>query len=270
MRKLDRLDWRCGARFFLFGVSIGIRSNDSKILDTAINRIPPGSTQQDSAVVEHLFSIWVGGPKNNARRQYHLLYYGSALLLRTRSLDEVYDTLENYLILSTAYHADDRYLFVHSGVVAWKGRAIVIPGRSYSGKSTLVSAFIEAGAEYYSDEMAILDREGLVHAFPVDISRRTSSGIQRISLNKQSSISAAPAPISTILVTNYASGAVWRPKQISSGRALISLLENTVAARKDPDRYLPILSKAVSSAVSLKGRRGEAIAVVDHVLSNMN
>jgi hypothetical protein len=50
------------------------------------------------------------------------------------------------------------HLFVHSGVVGWKGRAVLIPGRSFSGKTTLVRAFLEAGATYYSDEYAVLDR----------------------------------------------------------------------------------------------------------------
>ena len=57
-------------------------------------------------------------------------------------------------------------VFVHAGVVGWKGHAIVIPGRSRSGKTTLVAELVKAGAEYYSDEFAVLDAEGRVHPFP--------------------------------------------------------------------------------------------------------
>src|SRR5581483_1001800 len=46
----------------------------------------------------------------------------------------------------------EKAVFVHAGVVAWRGRALVIPGPSNSGKSTLVAALVAAGAAYYSDE----------------------------------------------------------------------------------------------------------------------
>jgi hypothetical protein len=35
-----------------------------------------------------------------------------------------------------------RLLFVHAAVVGWRGRAIVIPGRSLAGKSTLAAALV--------------------------------------------------------------------------------------------------------------------------------
>jgi uridine kinase len=39
---------------------------------------------------------------------------------------------------------------------------IAIPGRSFSGKTSLVTALVRAGAVYYSDEFAVIDRDGLV------------------------------------------------------------------------------------------------------------
>ena len=48
-------------------------------------------------------------------------------------------------------------LFVHAGVVGWRGLAIVLPGRSRTGKSTLVAELVLRGAVYYSDEFAVLD-----------------------------------------------------------------------------------------------------------------
>src|SRR5262245_29166046 len=56
-------------------------------------------------------------------------------------------------------------LFVHAGVVGWRGLAIVIPGRSHSGKSTLVAELVRRGAVYYSDEFAVLDETGRVHPY---------------------------------------------------------------------------------------------------------
>ena len=41
----------------------------------------------------------------------------------------------------------------------------MVPGRSLSGKSTLVLSFVERGADYYSDEYAVFDSEGRVHPY---------------------------------------------------------------------------------------------------------
>lgn len=41
--------------------------------------------------------------------------------------------------------------FVHAGIVAWGKAAVLIPGRSFSGKTTLVTELVRAGATYCSD-----------------------------------------------------------------------------------------------------------------------
>ena len=68
------------------------------------------------------------------------------------NLDEVIRALQTDLQLFVATEALSR-LFVHAGVVGWRGRAILVPGTSFSGKTTLVAAMVQAGASYYSDEL---------------------------------------------------------------------------------------------------------------------
>ena len=64
------------------------------------------------------------------------------------------------------------HLMMHAGVVAWKGKAIVLPGTSHAGKTTLVTALVEAGATYYSDEYAVLDAKGHVSPYARRLSLR--------------------------------------------------------------------------------------------------
>jgi hypothetical protein len=47
--------------------------------------------------------------------------------------------------------------FVHAGVVAFEDRAVVLPGLSRAGKSTLVLALVMAGARFLSDELMVHD-----------------------------------------------------------------------------------------------------------------
>lgn len=51
------------------------------------------------------------------------------------------------------------YFYVHAGVVAHSGRAVVLPGLSRAGKSTLVLALLARGAGYLSDELFVWDPE---------------------------------------------------------------------------------------------------------------
>src|SRR5277367_3536052 len=41
---------------------------------------------------------------------------------------------------------------VHAGAVLWRGRALLLPGGTHAGKSSLVTELLRRGATYYSDE----------------------------------------------------------------------------------------------------------------------
>jgi len=82
--------------------------------------------------------------QNSKVRRYSLLYYGPARLVRTMDLEEVFEALESNLHFTVAVSAQRR-IFMHAGVVGWRGRAIVIPGRSMSGKTTLVAELVTNG-----------------------------------------------------------------------------------------------------------------------------
>ncbi len=73
--------------------------------------------------------------------------------------------------LLVASHSKE-FVFLHAGVVAWKGKCVLFPADSHEGKTTLVAALISKGAVYYSDDYAIIDSEGLVHPFPRKLSIR--------------------------------------------------------------------------------------------------
>lgn len=50
-----------------------------------------------------------------------------------------------------------RRLFIHAGAVAFAGRAMILIGHSGAGKTSTVAALVRRGAEYLSDEVALLD-----------------------------------------------------------------------------------------------------------------
>jgi hypothetical protein len=138
--------------------------------------LPPGWEPCGSPLVDHLFSLRVGGPALGSRaKNFHLLYGGFIRHARSLDLDEVLHALESHLHLYVGEHASNR-VFLHAGVVGWRGRALLLPGASRAGKSTLVAALLRAGASYYSDEYAVLDPHGLVHPFARPLSLRSANG----------------------------------------------------------------------------------------------
>ena len=68
------------------------------------------------------------------------------------------------------------HLILHAAVVARNGKAIVIPGESGQGKSTLCASLVARGWRHLSDEFALLDPETLrITAHPRPISLKNQS-----------------------------------------------------------------------------------------------
>lgn len=266
----DQPDWTVEAAFAAYGLRFGLRANDATTFAAAQPFLPLGWEPVATGPVDILYSVYVAEPAEK-QPALHRLYADSELLLADADLTQLFLALENHATLLTAYRAHDA-LFIHAGVVGWGGRAILIPGRSMSGKTSLVRALVEAGAIYYSDEYAVLDRQGRVHPYPRALSiREGESGAARrvpaTVLGGQ--IGSAPLPAGLIVVTNYAPGARWRPQVLAPGAALLALMDNTVAAQREPDHSMPVLRELVLQAPTLRSKRGEAAAAAAAILRRL-
>ena len=170
--------------------------------------------------------------------------------------------LESDLRLLVATGSPNR-LFVHAGVVAWRNGAILMPGRSFSGKSTLVAALVRAGARYYSDEFAVLDVRGRVHPYPKPLSIREhpEQPARKWSVEELGGrVGCRALPVSLVVLSEYKRGSQWQPRSVSPAHAMLALLGNTVSARLQPKFALDTLRQAVSSATVVTGVRGRGRA----------
>lgn len=269
MRKLDRLGWAAGTTVQAYGVRIGLRTNQPEVLEQLTAILPPGWKAARGRTVERIFSLYVGGPgPRPGQRKFHLAYSDFNRIARSHELPEVLETLASELQLYVAEHAKQR-VFIHAGVVGWRGQAIVIPGSSMSGKSTLVEALVCAGAEYYSDEYAVLDAAGLVYPFPKLPQRRDPETFRQTGFTVESvggTMGTRPLPVGTVIISQYEPEATWRPRSLSAGRGVLALMAHAVAARHAPERVLPTLTRLAYRAAILKGSRGEARQLVSALL----
>lgn len=271
MTKLDRLGWADGIAFTAHGVRLGVRVSRAEALDQVRATLPPGSRPLASPLVHRLYSLFVGGPgPRPGMRRYHLLYGDALLLARSRQLEPVLEALESDLHRAVAERSRRR-LFVHAGVVAWRGRAIVMPGRSFSGKTTQVAEWIQAGASYYSDEYAVFDAQGRVHPYAKPLSLRQSGGsATKCTVEALGGRAGTrPLPVGLVIVSMYRPGGRWRPRRLSPGQGGLALLAHVVSARQQPQAALTVLRHVVSAVPVLKGVRGEAREVVRSVIDRI-
>ena len=272
MEKVDRLGWMAGISFRAYGVRVGVRVNEADALDQIRDHLPPGWEPMSSLVVDRLYSLKFGGDGHRPNlRRFHLLYTNAARVGRSLDLAVVLKLFEADLHLYVAETAH-RKVFVHAGVVGWRGQAILIPGRTFTGKTTLVLELVRAGATYLSDEYAVLDPRGRVHPYPRKLWLREQSGLgfERTSIESLGGSSGLkPLPVGLVVVTRYKAGARWRPIPLTPGQGALALLNNAVSIQRQPALTFPILSRIATSAPILKGVRGEAKQVVDSILKTL-
>jgi hypothetical protein len=253
--RMDRLAWRTGACFASHGVRIGVRSNAPEVLERLPSILPPGWQPATSSIVDEVFSVWVGAGCVR-------IFDGTTRLVRSRDLSLTLPVLESALRLKVAA-ASPEHIFVHAGVVAWRGRAVLVPGRSRSGKTTLVAELVKAGASYLSDEFAPLDREGRVHPFAKPLTIRGPDGCDLHARRCRAealggSVGLEALPIGLVAFTEHAPGASWRPTRLTHGQGVLEMLAHTVPARLRPEAALESLARALAGATLLRGARGEA------------
>jgi hypothetical protein len=271
MRELITVDrW-----FQAYGVRVGIRTDDPAVLDRldadGVRVLPYGwrpytDTDCHGAAV---YDICLAAPRG-ARPRYRL-EVGGRRAANGVDLDGVLRVFAAHAELLVAERAPD-HLFVHAGVVAWHGRAVLLPGSSGAGKTSLVRACLAAGATYYSDEYAVLDREGRVHPYTRPLAIRSTSGgsVRHVPAEVfGAAVGREPTPVGLVLVTAYRAGALWRPRLLTPARAVLALMAHAVAAQGCPAHSMPILKEAVAPARVLASPRGEAGAVASDLEAHL-
>ena len=177
--------------------------------------------------------------------------------------------LDAELRMYIALNAPD-HVFVHAGVVGVGERAIVLPGRSFAGKTTLVAALVQAGAEYWSDEYAVLDADGLAHPYPKPLSVRinaTRVTEERPVESLGGRVGDRALPVALIAFTSYRPGVAFALRSCTAGEGAVKLLEHSVAARSRPEQVLAAVRRAATDAVVFEGDRGDAEQAASALLS---
>ena len=259
--------------FNSFGVTVAIDSNRQEMIDEAaaiareslLGHVKPVRSKKADVT----FRLDQHGP------QSYRLYLNGEQVSSGRSRWKFLKFFDAVLRATVGEYAPG-HVFLHAGVVGWKGKAIVMPADSFKGKSTITAELVRRGAAYYSDDFAIIDSEGRVHAFPRTISMRDEN-YRTFTLTPESlggRTDEPPIPIGMVLFTGYKPGAKWRPRISTSGKGLLEMIPYALSFRQNPEFCLRVLNLVAASAIIASSPRGTAEEfaqlILDFVDKNVN
>lgn len=160
------------------------------------------------------------------------------------------------------------HVAIHAGVVKIGAHALLLPGKTHMGKSAMVAELLRQGAEYLSDEFAIIDAAGRACAYPRPLLLRNSGPDQVAVLPDRwnARIPESPVPVGWILALQYDRGASWRVTPMSQSEALLTLLQNTPHVLSDQPQAFANFQRASSAARCYAGCRNEASVAAEHIL----
>jgi hypothetical protein len=240
--------------FEAFGVAAEVRFGAPELEAHVRAILPPGWRACDSARAIATFSL-----QRVEVDSYSVTINGSSAIEHA-SLDVALGLIDADIRMLIATKTSD-WIFVHAGVVALGDRALVLPGTSFSGKSTIVRSLVELGATYYSDEYAVFDEDGMVHPYPRRLSIRSDDGavITEHDVRELGGVAGEDrAAVGLVALIRYRPGAQWRPATISAGEGTVAVLTNTVPAQQRPGDSLRTVARALRDSRVLVGDRGEA------------
>jgi hypothetical protein len=251
-----------------FGVGFQLTADSDELLAKMLQRTPLETQPSVVGCGEMRVFTLQGVPGGPGYR----LTAGDALVMEGADLEHLLEHLASELMLHVSDHAPDR-VFVHAGVVGWQGSALVLPGSSFAGKTTLVAELVRAGATYYSDEYAVIDGRGWVHPYTRDLRMRRPGSREQTSLAVErlhGCAGEAPLPVSHVVFTAYSESRDWRPEPLSQGLAVLEMLRHAIPARRTPARVMAILARVMETAVAWRSPRGEAAEAAAAMLAAMS
>ena len=238
-----------------WGWKVKLSADRFSLLDQVRQLLPPG--------------LPVAGPADS-----HFELHSSGLFLNgervtlAESEGVLLEALEGSFQIEVASHAPEA-VFVHAGVVGMGGQVLLLPGKSFAGKSTLVHALCKRGADYFSDEYAVINHQGRVQPYrrPITL-RQSSSGRRRIPAEQfPLDPEAAPRSLGWAISCQYGVANSWSVQPVTCGQGVLTLLSNTVSARLSPQRDLVYLARAAESCQFFEGLRGEVDEAVEKILA---
>jgi len=246
--------------FEAFDVAVAIETHDPRLYALLDDRLPSFSVGSSLARVDLRYRV--------------IRARGSLIVTRARRTLSIVQDLEEAAdclvadLQSMLGRLASGWTFLHAGVVALGNRALVLPGRSCAGKTTLVTALLRAGASYGSDEFAVIDAGGSVHPYPRPLAHR--AGERFVSAAQLGApVMQGAWTVGAVVFAEFQPAAAGPLQRLSPGLAVLRLLEHCNGVRQRSRETLRSLHALASTAPTFAAIRGEADAFAPQAIACM-
>lgn len=260
--------WPEQLAFQSHGARIVVRASTAGWCDELRKQLPPASVPGDVAEADATYTVIVneGAPGNPPGAPFVASLYLDGRLVQRGDRAAILAALASDFDFRVGCAARS-HVFVHAGVVAVGGRAVLLPGRTHAGKSSLVAALVESGARYYSDEYALFDGEGRVHPYPRPLRLRPRPAGEALpDIAGADNPGRDPVPVGLVIAARYRPGGRWQPRELTAGEAALLVFDNSMQAQTRPHDALRAFERGLKGALAFEGERGEAAEVAAWIL----
>lgn len=245
-----------------FGLTVTVAGDDERILGVLDRYVLPWLPRQQAQAADLVLTV-----TSRLEEGCYRLCRGRKVLASSERMPGLFRLLQWALDDAIIRHLSGR-VAVHAGVVVWCGTAILLPGKSGVGKTTLVHELVRQGAEYSSDEYALIGADGLVHPWPRPLMMRDVGGHQHpvLATDLGGRVREAPAPPGLILFLRRKHDAGFALRPMTRSDVLLRMLENTPHVLAEKPEIIPPLTSACAAAPCYEGFRGDAAEAASRIL----
>ncbi len=246
---------RAEGRYRLLGTSVLIRYAEwaqARMVDAVIGHLKSDEPAMPGLVMDILGTRW------GDRQLCSDIYANREPIARAEQLSTL-GPLVKSVLWSTAVNAHDFMLYLHAGVVGKGEKCVLLPAAAGSGKSSLAAALTHSGFDYYSDEVALVERgtyqvppvplavcvkstgwDMMSRYYPeisaVPVHGRNDGKVVRYVPPLAATVRRTPGLVSHIFFPRYTKGKRTRLQPLSRSTALARLMEQCLALRQRLDR----------------------------------
>lgn len=239
-----------------FGLVVAIEAEDDRIFALLDRQLPPfplARAKETPHLVYRLTQTGVLRDRIAVLRGRRMIVMAADLSWASKRLVSDFQ--------STVARLASGWTFVHAGVVAIGGRALLLPARSGAGKTTLVAALVRAGAAYGSDELAVLDAEGRVYPYSRQLAMRTPErSIAHVSAHDlgEGRVMSEARTAAAVIFTEFRQNESIQLQSVSPTEMVLRLLAHCPGVRGRPGDTLAALLTLARGTPAFASLRGDA------------
>jgi hypothetical protein len=242
--------------FEVYGTRVSVRVPRPELVPPVIDQFPADATPCEGQPGDPQFNLEI---EEDGR---YAVVLDGRVLNPPQSLEGALGGLRRELFFHSVDHARDR-LVVSAAAVGHEGWAILLPGPSMVGKTTLAVALVRAGAVYYADDWALLDREGVVHPLPTLLYIKNR---EKVSVESLGGVRGdRPIKIGLIASITFRPGARWDPRRLTEAQGMMLLLRNAYGM-DEPGFAMESARQAAAEALVIESERDDATEAASRLL----